>query len=103
MKKHKGLPAEQRVVVLPMDQKDSKSAGGIILPAGMEEDVPGLGTVVLSGTGSKDNPMMYNTGDIIVYSQYAGLDVKLNLDEYGEHTYKVMNQLDIMMKLIPVG
>ena len=89
-------PAEQRVIVLPILETETKTKSGIIIPKGTEEDRPGMGHVIEVGKGSKDHPMMYRVGQKIFYSKYSGLDIKLNIFNYGEHTYKVMNQLDIM-------
>ena len=89
-------PAEQRVIILPVPETETKTKSGIIIPKGTEEDKPGVGWVIASGKGSKDYPMIYTPGDRVIYSQYAGLDIKLNIMNHGEHVYKVMNQLDIM-------
>lgn len=89
-------PAEQRVIVLPILEGETKTKGGIIIPKGVEEDKPGMGYVIEVGKGSKDYPMIYRAGQRILYSKYSGLDIKLNIFNHGEHIYKVMNQLDIM-------
>lgn len=89
-------PAEQRVMVLPEKEMETKTRSGIILPAGTEENRPGLGRVVRVGRGSAEDPMLYTPGQIVMYSEYAGLDIKLNLVGQGEQVFKVMNQLDIM-------
>jgi len=89
-------PAEQRVVVLPIPEKETKTRTGIILPVGVEQDQPGMGWVIKVGKGSKDHPMIYRAGQRVVYSKYSGVDIKLNIFNHGENVYKVMNQLDIM-------
>lgn len=99
MEKFRIEPAEQRVVVLPREEQEMKTASGIILPAGTEEQKPGIGVVVEVGTGSKEEPMKYYPGETVVYSQYSGLEVKINLAEHGDNYYKIMNQLDIIGKL----
>lgn len=95
MKKIGGLPAEQRLVILP-DEKLDRTPGGIIIPETNQENKPEFGTVVLKGIGDIDRSMKYNIGDRVLYSEYAGTEVKLNLD--GEDkTYKIMDQMDVMM------
>ena len=89
-------PAEQRVIVLPDEQKETKLASGIIIPGTVDQEKPGGGLIIATGRGSKDSPMEFLVGQHVIYSQYSGLDVKLNLIGHGEHTFKVMNQLDIM-------
>ena len=88
--------AEQRVLVLPIPETETKTKGGIIIPPGTEEDKPGMGHIINVGKGSKDYPMIYRAGQRVLYSKYAGLDIKLHIFNHGEHIYKVMNQLDIM-------
>lgn len=99
MKEVKIYPAEQRVVVLPDEIIEEKTRSGIIIPKTAQEDTPGMGLVVATGVGSLEHPMNYFIGERVLFSQYAGLEVKLNLDTNGEHTYKVMNQADIMAKI----
>ena len=90
-------PAEQRVVVLPEKRGETKTMSGIIIPGTVTENMPEIAKVVAVGSGSKDSPMLYSIGQRVLYSQYAGLELKLNLEwADGEKTYRVMNQLDIM-------
>jgi chaperonin GroES len=97
MKKLFIRPAEQRVVVLP-DEKVEKTTGmGIILPSTVEDNAPEIATIIAVGTGEKDHPMLYHKGQRVIYSQYSGVEVNLDLiGAKGEKVYKVMNQLDIM-------
>jgi chaperonin GroES len=98
MKKVRIDPAEQRVVILP-DEKLQRTASGIYIPPGAEDNKPEFGTIIATGSGSKDNPMEYRVGETVLYSEYAGTEVELNLD--GEdREYKVMNQMDIMAKIL---
>ena len=96
MKTYKINPAEQRVVVLPLSNEETKTRSGIIIPVTAEENKPGIGKVISVGKGSADSPMLYREGQYVLYSQYSGLEVKLNLENHGDNTYKVMNQLDII-------
>jgi len=102
MKKVDYKPAEQRVMVLPQKEKETRTNSGIILPAGTQDKMPEFGTVVRTGTGSVDYNMLYHPGQLVMYSEFAGLDIKLNLVNHGEHEFKVMNQLDIMGTIIEI-
>ena len=100
MKQYKILPADQRVVVLPHPQEESKTKMGIILPGTAQENKPAIGTVVEVGPGEEDRPMMYKVGETVLFSDYAGLAIHMNFHGHGLETYKVMNQADIMGRLI---
>lgn len=89
-------PAEQRIVVLPDKEKEGLTQSGIIIPTMVEDKVPEIATIIAVGEGSRDDPMRYSVGQKVIYSQYSGLEVKMNLKGYGENQYKVMTQLDIM-------
>lgn len=95
---YKFNPAEQRVLVLPDEGQETKTAGGIIIPDS-KETKPNYGRVIAVGKGCLDTPMAYVPGQYVMYSQYAGTDITLNLVEGAEtfdHTlFKVMNQTDI--------
>lgn len=95
-------PAEQRVIVYCEKSADEVRKSGIIIPMGAENKRPEVGVIVAIGKGSLDHPMNYRAGQKIIYSQYAGLEVKLNIDPYGENIYKIMNQLDIMAVITEV-
>jgi len=96
MKEFMITPAEQRVVVLPDETSETKTNSGIIIPRTVEDNMPEIATVVAVGNGSADNPMEFFPTQRVVYSQYSGVELKLNLQGDGEHVYKVMNQMDIM-------
>jgi len=89
-------PAEQRVVVKPDKQGETRTNSGIIIPSTVDDKRPELATVIAVGSGSKEEPMKYWKGQRVIYSQYAGLELKLNLEGEGEATYKIMNQMDII-------
>ena len=93
---YKVMPAEQRVLVLPEKQDETRTNSGIIIPASVDTSKPETGRVVAVGKGSKDIPMEYKVGQTVFYSQYSGLELKFNLGNVGEHTFKAMNQMDII-------
>ena len=99
MNKIEIFPAEQRVVILPEEVQEGRTPSGIIIPKTVDDNKPLIGLVVASGRGSDDHPMEYVPGDIVIISTYSGVEVELNLHDHGIHTYKVVNQMDIMAKI----
>lgn len=66
--------------------QDEKTAGGIFLPDTAKEK-PQVGEVVAVGPGKRNDegkliPMELKAGDKVLYSKYAGTEVKLGSDEY---------------------
>jgi co-chaperonin GroES (HSP10) len=92
MKKYIFEPAEQRVLVLPEEPEDR--IGMIYVPDSIKKDKPQIGKIVEAGEGSKDHPMKYYAGQLVMFSQYAGSEVEMDLGN-GKKTYFVMNQMDI--------
>ena len=99
MKEYKLYPADQRVVVLPQKKEESKTKTGIILLGTDGENKPEMGVIVEVGEGREDYPMKYVVGQLVMFSDYAGLAISFNLHGYGHDTYKVMDQADIMGRL----
>lgn len=67
-------------------QAEEKTAGGILLPDTAKEK-PQVGEVVQVGPGKWDEsgnriPMEVSVGDRVLYSKYAGTDVKLGGEDY---------------------
>jgi chaperonin GroES len=78
-------PLSDRVFV-KVSASEEKTAGGILLPDTAKEK-PQIGEVVAVGPGKRsDNgnltPTEVKVGDKVLYSKYAGTDVKLGSDEY---------------------
>ncbi len=87
-------PLHDRVLVRRMEE-ETMSAGGIVLP-GSATEKPNQGTVIAAGKGrileSGDvRPMDVKEGDMILFGQYAGTEVKVD----GE-TLIMMREEDIM-------
>jgi len=93
-------PADQRVVIKLESQEEEITSKGIIIPQTAKEGHPEWGTIVAIGFGSVDNPMKYLVGQKVLFSEYAGVELKLNLAGWGEGQYKIMNQIDIMAKIL---
>jgi chaperonin GroES len=74
-------PLQDRVLVL-RTEKDEKTAGGIIIPDTAKEK-PQEGKVVAAGPGKRDKegalvPLDVKKGDKILFSRYAGNEVKID-------------------------
>jgi len=103
MKRVDFVPDRQRVLVLSDTPEESRTATGIILPDNLKENKPNIGLVVRVGKGEEDIPMRYKVGDKVLYSDYSGVEVEMDLVDKGYHTYRVMNQMDIMGKIVEVN
>jgi chaperonin GroES len=78
-------PLGDRILVKQLEAEE-KSKGGIILPDTAKEK-PKEGTVKAVGTGKilengKVQPLSVKAGDHILFSSYAGTEVKLDGEEY---------------------
>ena len=82
-------PLGSRVIIKKLEAEE-KTQGGIIL-AGTAKERPQTAEVVAVGPGTKDEPMEVKVGDTVVFSKFAGTDVK-----YQGCEYTIMNQSDIL-------
>lgn len=82
-------PLGSRVLIKKVEAEE-KSQGGIILTSSAKEK-PQIAEVVAVGPGTKDEPMEVKVGDKVVFSKYAGTDIKFEGQEY-----TLMSQSDIL-------
>jgi chaperonin GroES len=87
-------PLGDRVLVEPVEEKETKK-GGIIIPDTAKEK-PTEGIVRALGTGKTDDdgkkiPFEVKVGDRVLVSKYGGTEVKLDGKEY-----KILNSDDIL-------
>jgi len=82
-------PLGSRVIIKKLEAEE-KTQGGIILTNTAKEK-PQTAEVVAVGPGTKDEPMEVKVGDTVVFSKFAGTDVK-----YDGCEYTIMNQSDIL-------
>lgn len=72
-------------VVLKQKEAEEKTQSGIILPDSAQEK-PQEAIVIAVGPGKEENgkktEMQVKEGDTVIYSKYAGTEVKLDEDEY---------------------
>jgi chaperonin GroES len=78
-------PLRDRVLVQRLSEEE-KTKGGIIIPDTAKEK-PQEGKVIAVGSGKllddgKTLPLAVKTGDRILFSKYAGTDIKLEGVEY---------------------
>lgn len=78
-------PLGDRVFV-KVSEAEEKTAGGIILPDNAKEK-PQVGEIVSVGSGKLNDkgerqPMEVQVGNKVLYSKYAGTDIKLGGDDY---------------------
>ena len=74
------VPLGDRVVLKQM-QAEETTASGIVLP-GQAQEKPQQAFVVAVGPGTDDVKMTVKVDDVVIYSKYAGTDVKLEDKEY---------------------
>ena len=90
-------PLDDRVVVLPAESEE-KTAGGIVLPDNAKEKqqkgkVTAVGPGRLLDSGGRA-PLAVKIGDLVLFGQYAGNEVKVNGEEV-----KIMRESDILAKI----
>ena len=73
-------PLGSRVVIKKLEAEE-KTQGGIILASAAKEK-PQMAEVVAVGPGTKDEPMEVKAGDKVVFSKYAGTEIKYDGEEY---------------------
>ncbi len=82
-------------VVLEAVEKEEKTASGIVLPESAKEK-PQEGRIVAVGAGRLDEngnrvAMEVKEGDLVIFSKYAGTEVK-----YADKEYLILRESDIL-------
>lgn len=77
-------PLHDRVIVKRLEEEE-KTAGGIIIPDTAKEK-PQRGEVLAVGKGrylenGEVVPLVVKEGNVIIFSRYAGTEIKLNNEE----------------------
>jgi chaperonin GroES len=78
-------PLQDRVLVKPMEEKETKK-GGIIIPDTAKEK-PMEGKVIAVGIGKLSEsgvrlPLEVKKGNKVLFGKYAGTEIKLDGDDY---------------------
>ena len=74
------VPLADRVI-LKQDSAEETTKSGIIL-TGQSQEKPQQAEVVAVGPGTEDVTMTVKVGDKVVYSKYAGSEVKVDEEEF---------------------
>ena len=82
-------PLGDRVVIKRVAAEE-KTMGGLILTSAAKE-MPNMAEVVAVGPGTKDVQMELKVGDKVIFSKYAGTEVKYKGEEI-----MIMDQRDIL-------
>ena len=85
-------PLADRVLILPAPAEE-KTIGGIIIPDTAKEK-PLQGEVIAVGDGTKDEEMMLQVGDKVLYGKYSGTEL-----EHDGKKYLIMRQSDVLAVL----
>ena len=85
-------PLADRVLVKPAAAEE-KTVAGIIIPDTAKEK-PLKGEVLAVGNGTKDEEMVLNVGDTVLYGKYSGNEVELDGEKY-----LIMRQSDVLAVL----
>lgn len=91
-------PLGDRVIV-ERAEAEEKTAGGILLPESAK-DKPKQGVVLAVGAGRRNDkgdiqPMNVKSGDRVLFSSYAGTEIKVDGDEY-----LIMSESDILAVVV---
>jgi chaperonin GroES len=79
-------PLGDRVVIKPR-KPEEKTKGGIFLPETASKDKPLMGIVMAVGSGKVMDdgtraPMEVKVDDEVIFSKYAGTEIKIDDDDY---------------------
>jgi chaperonin GroES len=92
-------PLGDRLIVLPLDEEQTTSAGIVLPDTALER--PQRGSVVAVGPGerNKDNgeviPLDLAEGDIVVFSKYGGTEIKIEGEDY-----LILRESDVLAKVV---
>ena len=82
-------PLGDRVLIKRLEAEE-KTKGGIIL-AGAAKEQPQMAVVIAAGPGTEDVKMEVKAGDKVIFSKYAGTEIKVDEEEL-----IIMSQKDIL-------
>jgi len=82
-------PLGTRVVIKRLEAEE-KTQSGIVLP-GQAKEQPQMAEVIAVGPGTEEEKMEIKAGDIVIFSQYAGTEIK-----YQGTEYTILSQKDIL-------
>ncbi len=68
-------------VVIEKVKAETTTKSGIVL-TGQAKEKPQAAKVLAVGEGTKEEPMVLKVGDVVIFSEYAGTDIKYEGEEY---------------------
>ena len=74
------VPLSDRVVLKQLEAEETTKSGIILTSAAQEK--PQEAEVIAVGPGTEDVKMEVSVGQKVIYSKYAGTEVKLDGEEY---------------------
>ena len=79
-------PLGGRVIVQPNDEDEQRTPSGLVIPDTAKEK-PQTGTILAVGPGELSDtgqrtPLEVSIGDTVVYSKFAGTELKYEGEEY---------------------
>lgn len=83
------VPLGDRIVIKQFEAEETTKSGIILTTSAQEK--PSQAVVVAVGPGTKDVEMEVKVDDVVVYSKYAGTEVKLDGEEF-----IVLKQSDVL-------
>ncbi len=91
MSKKKIIPLEDRVLVKIIEENQTVTESGIVLPPNVEKEKPIMGEVVAVG----DSEMIkVKKGERILFAKFSGTEIKLDGQEY-----LILQANDILAKI----
>ena len=82
-------PLADRVVIKRLEAEE-KTKSGIVLPSQAKEQ-PQMAEVIAVGPGTEEIKMEVKEKDIVIFSKYAGTEIK-----YEGEDYTILSQKDIL-------
>lgn len=86
-------PLGDRIIVKPSKEEEVTKAG-IVLPDTIDKEKKAQGEVMAIGDGEKIQKLNLNIGDKVIYTSYAGSDVKVE-----DEDYKVLGEDEVLAVL----
>ena len=83
-------PLGDRVIVQALPKEETTKAG-IILPDSVNKEKRMEGKLVAIGKGEKISKLDLSTGQVVIFSEYGGSDIKIDGQEY-----KILNHDDLL-------
>ena len=83
------VPLFDRVVLKQLVAEETTKSG-IVLP-GQAKEKPQMAEIVAVGPGTEEEKMEVKVGDTVIFSQYAGTEIKYQGEEY-----TILTQRDVL-------